>query len=68
MKYLLVTLAAVVALIGVAAVVFGGADDSPGLQGLGVIVALAAVALGVRVVLRSRQAGGDPGNELRTRE
>ena len=40
-------LAILAAALGVAAVVFGGYDDSPGLQGLGVLVAVGAVVLGV---------------------
>jgi hypothetical protein len=40
--------------VGVAAVVAGGLDDSPGLQGLGVLVVLGAVAYGVR---RARRSG-----------
>ena len=39
--------ALIAAAIGVAAVVFGGYDDSPGLQGLGVLVVVGAIALGV---------------------
>jgi drug/metabolite transporter (DMT)-like permease len=50
LKYLL---AALVIAIGVAAVVAGEADDSPGLQLLGVLLVVAAVALGVRVARRS---------------
>ncbi len=49
MKFLVALLAA----IGVAAIVFGGYDDSPGLQGLGVLVVVDAVALGVRAARRS---------------
>ncbi|MFW6186464.1 MAG: hypothetical protein ACOC84_00455 [Actinomycetota bacterium] len=49
MKYLLAVL---VLAIGVAAVVYGGADDSPGLQLLGVLLALGAVASGVRTARR----------------
>lgn len=48
-KYLLAVL---VLAIGVAAVVYGGADDSPGLQLLGVLLALGAVASGVRTARR----------------
>ena len=44
MKLLYAILAAA---IGVAAVVFGGYDDSPGLQGLGVLVVIGALVLGV---------------------
>ncbi len=38
--------------VGVAAVVLGEADDSPGLQGLGGLLVVGAVALGVRTVRR----------------
>ena len=48
-------LAAVVFVIGVAAVVAGGADDSPGLQGLGVVVALGAAWFAVRRARRRRR-------------
>ena len=49
----LLILAAVVATaIGVAAIVLGEADDSPGLQGLGVLVVTGTVALGVRAARR----------------
>jgi hypothetical protein len=51
MKFLLILLAAA---IGVAAVVFGGYDDSPGLQGLGGLFLVGAVALGVRAARRSQ--------------
>jgi hypothetical protein len=51
MSFVLVILAAS---IGVAAVVFGGYDDSPGLQGLGVLVVVGAVAFGVRTARRSK--------------
>jgi hypothetical protein len=50
MKPLLAILATV---IGVAAVVLGGADDSPGLQLLGVLLVVGAVVLGVRSAQRS---------------
>ncbi|MEX5720512.1 hypothetical protein [Geodermatophilus maliterrae] len=43
-----------VVVIGVTAVVLGEADDSPGLQGLGVLLVIGAVALGVRTVRRAR--------------
>ena len=51
MKYFVAILAIA---IGVAGIVAGGADDSPGLQLLGVVIIIGAVALGVRTVLRSR--------------
>jgi drug/metabolite transporter (DMT)-like permease len=50
MKYVLVIL---VVALGVAAVVLGEGDDSPGLQLIGVLLAVAAVVFGVRT-LRSR--------------
>jgi drug/metabolite transporter (DMT)-like permease len=40
--------------IGAAAVVAGERDDSPGLQVLGVLLAIAAAVLAVRAVRRSR--------------
>jgi hypothetical protein len=52
-----VTLVLVAVLAGpvpdVSAVVLGEADDSPGLQGPGVLLVLAAVVLGVRAVRRA---------------
>lgn len=42
--------------LGVAGVVAGGADDSPGLQLLGVLVVAGAVALAVRARRRSSAA------------
>jgi len=41
--------------VGIAGVVAGEADDSPGLQGLGALLVLGAVALGVRSARRSRR-------------
>jgi len=43
-------------LLGAAAVVAGGADDSPGLQGLGVLLAVAGVVVLVRAARRRRTA------------
>ncbi len=43
--------------LGVALVVAGGADDSPGLQGLGLLVVLASSACLART-LRRRAGGG----------
>ena len=51
MKYFVAVLAIA---IGVAGVVAGGADDSPGLQLLGVLLIIGAVVLGVRMVQRRR--------------
>jgi hypothetical protein len=51
MKYIVAILAVA---IGVAGIVAGGADDSPGLQLLGVVVVIGAVVLGVRIARRSR--------------
>ncbi len=64
MKYLLTALAVLAAVaVGAAAVVYGEADDSPGLQGLGVLLAVGANALGVRTARRIRwQAGNRSGH------
>ena len=40
--------------IGAAGIVYGEADDSPGLQLLGALVVLAALVLGVRTARRRR--------------
>jgi hypothetical protein len=40
--------------VGVLAVVAGGADDSPGLQGIGGFLIVAAVVVGARAVRRRR--------------
>lgn len=48
-----VVLVVLLVALGVAAVLLGGADDSPGLQGLGLLLVLGAVA----VVVRTRRAG-----------
>lgn len=55
MKHVLPVLLVVIGLaIGAAGIVYGEADDSPGLQLLGALVVLAAVVLGVRTIRRSR--------------
>ena len=55
MKSLALAVAVVLAIaIGVAGVIAGEADDSPGLQGLGVLLVLGALVLGVRAVRRTR--------------
>lgn len=53
----IVILEVVGVLVGVAAVVAGGYDDSPGLQGLGLLLALGGLVLLVRAALRARGAG-----------
>ncbi len=50
MKYVLAALAVV---IGVAAFIYGGADDSPGLQLLGAVIVISAVFFGVRTARRT---------------
>ncbi|MEH1094363.1 hypothetical protein [Micromonospora sp. CPCC 205739] len=54
MKYFLALVAVLVVALGVAGVVYGEADDSPGLQLLGAVLVIGAVAIGVRLVRRSR--------------
>ncbi|MEV4540067.1 hypothetical protein [Micromonospora echinaurantiaca] len=54
MKYVLAVVALIGVALGVAGVVLGEADDSPGLQLLGVVLAVGAIAFGVRAVRRSR--------------
>ncbi len=51
MKYLLVVL---VVLLGAAAFGYGGADDSPGMQGIGALLVLGAVGFGIRTARRAR--------------
>jgi hypothetical protein len=51
MKYLIALL---VAALGVAGMVLGEADDSPGLQLIGVVLIVGAVAMGIRIARRSR--------------
>ena len=54
-RTVLIVLAVVLAVaLGAAAVVAGEADDSPGLQGLGVQLALGALWLGSRRLRRAR--------------
>ena len=54
MKYLVAILAIPVIALGVAGIVYGEADDSPGLQLIGVVLIVGALALGVRIAKRSR--------------
>ncbi|MBQ1032996.1 MULTISPECIES: hypothetical protein [unclassified Micromonospora] len=52
MRYALIAAAVLGVALGVAAVVLGGADDSPGLQGIGVLLVIGAVVFGIRNVRR----------------
>lgn len=52
MKYLLVVLA--LAAVGVAAILYGEVDDAPGLMLIGTLWIIGGLALGVRVVRRTR--------------
>ncbi|SCE73649.1 hypothetical protein GA0070607_0956 [Micromonospora coriariae] len=54
MKYVPAIVTVLAVALGVAGVVLGGADDSPGLQFLGVVIVVSAVALGVRSFRRRR--------------
>ena len=54
MKPLTILVAMLVVALGVAAVVAGEADDSPGLQLLGVLLVAGAVTLSVRTARRGR--------------
>ena len=45
-------LAALIAALGAAAFLYGGADDSPGLQLIGAVLVAGAVTLGVRTARR----------------
>jgi len=54
MRYLLALAVVLAVAIGIAGVVLGEADDSPGLQVIGVVFVVGAVALGVRAARRSR--------------
>jgi membrane protein implicated in regulation of membrane protease activity len=47
--------ALLVVALGVAVFVLGGADDSPGLQGIGVVIVAGAAVLLLRAVRRNRQ-------------
>jgi hypothetical protein len=48
MKYILAVLAILAIALGIAGVVYGEADDSPGLQLIGVVLIVGAIALGVK--------------------
>ncbi|MFC3505551.1 hypothetical protein ACFOOK_31965 [Micromonospora krabiensis] len=50
MKYLLTLAALLGVALGAAAIAHGEADDSPGLQLLGVLLLLGAIVFGIRLV------------------
>ncbi|MEU7979447.1 hypothetical protein AB0B63_13035 [Micromonospora sp. NPDC049081] len=50
MRYLSALVAVVVLAAGLAGVVLGESDDSPGLQFLGGLLVIGAIAIGVRVL------------------
>ena len=54
MRYLVTVAVLLVVALGATAVVLGEADDSPGLQLIGVVLALAAIGFGVRRLRQSR--------------
>lgn len=57
MKTVIAVVALVVlAALGGAAMVLGEADDSPGLQGIGLLMIVAAVVLGVRSIEAARRS------------
>ena len=56
MKHLgTILLAALGVAVGAAAIVYGEGDDSPGLQGIGVLVILGVVVLCVRAIRKRRR-------------
>jgi hypothetical protein len=53
MSYLVIGLLTALGIaLGVAGVIFGGADDSPGLQLIGVVIVIGTVVLSVRALRR----------------
>ena len=55
--------AALLLALGVAALVFGEADDSPGLQGIGLLLGITAVVLITRARLKRPDDPADPVSE-----
>lgn len=53
MNYVNALVAILAVALGVFAIVYGGADDSPGGQLIGVVFAVVGVVLGVRAVRRA---------------
>jgi hypothetical protein len=54
MKYFIAILAILAIALGIAGIMAGEADDSPGLQLIGVVLVVGALALSVRIAKRSR--------------
>ena len=54
MKYIIAVLAILAIALGIAGIVYGEADDSPGLQLIGVVLIVGAIALGVKTVRSGR--------------
>ncbi|MGA4726823.1 hypothetical protein ACWEOS_14150 [Micromonospora taraxaci] len=52
MRYALIVAVVLGVALGIAAVVLGGADDSPGLQLIGVVLVIGAVVFGIRNLRR----------------
>ncbi|MEO3773932.1 hypothetical protein [Micromonospora sp. B9E7] len=48
MRYVLTVVAILGVALGIAGIVLGGADDSPGLQLIGVVLVIGAVVFGIR--------------------
>lgn len=53
-----VAIAVVVVAVGIAAMIYGGYDDSPGLWLIGVVLICAAIGFAARSVLRRRRGAG----------
>ncbi|MEV1154196.1 hypothetical protein AB0J27_02150 [Micromonospora chokoriensis] len=54
MRYAMTALALIGVALGIAGVVLGGADDSPGLQLIGVVLVIGSVVFGIRNVRSGR--------------
>jgi hypothetical protein len=54
MKYIIAVLAILAIALGIAGIVYGEADDSPGLQLIGVVLIVGAIALGVKTARSGR--------------
>ncbi|MGW3783346.1 hypothetical protein ACWD5Z_02070 [Micromonospora chokoriensis] len=54
MRYALIAVALLGVALGIAGVVLGGADDSPGLQLIGVVLVIGSVVFGIRTLRSGR--------------